>query len=437
MDALKVHFRPEFLNRIDEVIVFHELNRAEVLQMVDNLTRRLTTQLEGQGLGIELTQSAKELLAVKGYDPHARRPSAAPGHPAPGRGPALGDAAVQAVPRRRDHRRRHRGRPRQAGRAADQVLQSSRASCRRPPSSWRRPPRRARTPKPRPGDEPAPSRAAAHRLTPVRRPATGRASAPASDVSGRPVASLRSAAMRFSVWPTSPSRGPTSLAVATHAEATGWDGVYVADHFMGDGEQAGGTITPMLEATAALAGAGRGHRAGAPRLARVRHHLPPPGGAGELGGDRRPHLRRSPAARRRRRLAGATSTSSTASSSARRGVRIDRFDEALRGAQRAAARRRSTTVDGEHYRLTDAVVEPKPVQDPLPILIGGKGDRMLGVVARYADEWNMWALPDRVRRALGRARRGAARRSTATRRRSPARARRCGSSTTTRPRPTR
>ena len=39
MDALKVHFRPEFLNRIDEVIVFHELNRDEVLQMVDNLTR--------------------------------------------------------------------------------------------------------------------------------------------------------------------------------------------------------------------------------------------------------------------------------------------------------------------------------------------------------------------------------------------------------------
>jgi len=69
MDALKVHFRPEFLNRIDEVIVFHELNRAEVLQMVDNLTRRLTSQLEGQGLGIELTQSAKEMLAAKGYDP--------------------------------------------------------------------------------------------------------------------------------------------------------------------------------------------------------------------------------------------------------------------------------------------------------------------------------------------------------------------------------
>src|SRR6188472_1602175 len=68
-DALKTHFRPEFLNRIDETIVFHELSRDEVLQTVDLMTQRLVGQLEGQGLGIELTQSAKEVLAAKGYDP--------------------------------------------------------------------------------------------------------------------------------------------------------------------------------------------------------------------------------------------------------------------------------------------------------------------------------------------------------------------------------
>ena len=68
-DALKNHFRPEFLNRIDETIVFHELSRNEVVQMVDLMTKRLATQLESQGLGIELTQSAKELLAERGYDP--------------------------------------------------------------------------------------------------------------------------------------------------------------------------------------------------------------------------------------------------------------------------------------------------------------------------------------------------------------------------------
>ncbi len=69
MDALKTHFRPEFLNRIDELIVFHELARAEVVQMVDLMIKRLVIQLEGQGLGIELTPSAKELLATRGYDP--------------------------------------------------------------------------------------------------------------------------------------------------------------------------------------------------------------------------------------------------------------------------------------------------------------------------------------------------------------------------------
>ena len=68
-DALKVHFRPEFLNRIDEVIVFHELSRDEVTEIVDLMIRRVRDQLEGQGLGFELTQGAKLLLADKGYDP--------------------------------------------------------------------------------------------------------------------------------------------------------------------------------------------------------------------------------------------------------------------------------------------------------------------------------------------------------------------------------
>ncbi|NBV73629.1 MAG: ATP-dependent Clp protease ATP-binding subunit [Actinobacteria bacterium] len=69
MEALKQHFRPEFLNRLDEIIVFHELSKSEVVQMVDLMLKRLTVQLESQGLGIELTQAAKELLAEVGYDP--------------------------------------------------------------------------------------------------------------------------------------------------------------------------------------------------------------------------------------------------------------------------------------------------------------------------------------------------------------------------------
>jgi ATP-dependent Clp protease ATP-binding subunit ClpC len=68
-DALKQHFRPEFLNRIDEVIVFHELTKEEVTQIVDLMIKRVRDQLEGQGLGFELTQEAKLYLAEKGYDP--------------------------------------------------------------------------------------------------------------------------------------------------------------------------------------------------------------------------------------------------------------------------------------------------------------------------------------------------------------------------------
>ena len=74
-DALKQHFRPEFLNRIDDVIVFHELTKPEVTEIVDLMIRRVSDQLEGQGMGLELTREAKVLLADKGYDPSlAARP---------------------------------------------------------------------------------------------------------------------------------------------------------------------------------------------------------------------------------------------------------------------------------------------------------------------------------------------------------------------------
>ena len=68
-DALKAHFRPEFLNRVDETIVFHELSRDEVTEIVDLMIARTAEQLRAQGLGLELTDAAKAWLARKGYDP--------------------------------------------------------------------------------------------------------------------------------------------------------------------------------------------------------------------------------------------------------------------------------------------------------------------------------------------------------------------------------
>src|SRR3546814_12157854 len=68
-EALKQHFRPEFLNRIDETIVCHELSKDEVTQIVDLMISRTQKQLEAQGIGIELTPAAKAHVADKGYDP--------------------------------------------------------------------------------------------------------------------------------------------------------------------------------------------------------------------------------------------------------------------------------------------------------------------------------------------------------------------------------
>jgi ATP-dependent Clp protease ATP-binding subunit ClpC len=69
MGELKRVFRPELLNRIDEVIVFHKLSREQILSIVDFMLQRLRTQLDQHGVAIELTESAKELLVQEGYDP--------------------------------------------------------------------------------------------------------------------------------------------------------------------------------------------------------------------------------------------------------------------------------------------------------------------------------------------------------------------------------
>jgi ATP-dependent Clp protease ATP-binding subunit ClpC len=69
MGELKRVFRPELLNRIDEVIVFHKLTKAEILTIVDLMLTRLREQIGTHEVSIELTDEAKELLVEKGYDP--------------------------------------------------------------------------------------------------------------------------------------------------------------------------------------------------------------------------------------------------------------------------------------------------------------------------------------------------------------------------------
>ena len=200
--------------------------------------------------------------------------------------------------------------------------------------------------------------------------------------------------MHLSIWPTLSQPWADVLEVATHAETTGWDGVYVADHFMGSGGDWGPETTPNLEATGSLAA-----------LAAITHRV-------RLGTLVLGNTYRHPAV-----LANWAATVDHISGGRillgigagwqenehqqygielpPPGERVARFEEAclvLTG----LLRQERTTMGGRHYQLTDAVAEPKPLQRPLPLLIGGKGDRMLGVVARHADEWNMWGLADTI-----------------------------------------
>ncbi len=68
-DELKQHFRPEFLNRIDDIVVFHQLSEAEIVEIVDLMLAKLDDRLKDKDMAIELTVAAKQLLAHRGYDP--------------------------------------------------------------------------------------------------------------------------------------------------------------------------------------------------------------------------------------------------------------------------------------------------------------------------------------------------------------------------------
>jgi ATP-dependent Clp protease ATP-binding subunit ClpB len=69
MEELRAHFRPEFLNRVDEIIVFHALSREQMRSIIDIQLRGLAKRLEDRKIRIELTDAAKDLLIAEGYDP--------------------------------------------------------------------------------------------------------------------------------------------------------------------------------------------------------------------------------------------------------------------------------------------------------------------------------------------------------------------------------
>lgn len=206
--------------------------------------------------------------------------------------------------------------------------------------------------------------------------------------------------MRFSIWPSAAQPFADVLAVARHASATGWDGVWIADHFMGSGGAGAPPDTPTLEAGSLVA-------ALAASVPRVRI------GSLVYGNTYRHPALVAKMAATVDQISGGRFTLGLGTGWQQNeheqygielppvGERIDRFAEALQ-VVRSLLREPTTTFSGRHYRLTGALCEPKPAQDELPILVGASGERrMLGVVARYADQWNCWGLPDVVAHKSG------------------------------------
>ncbi len=194
--------------------------------------------------------------------------------------------------------------------------------------------------------------------------------------------------MDFSLWTSAGRTWSEVLAAAEYAERSGWHGVWVADHFMPNGDDVSG---PMQECLALLAGI-------AARTSRVRV------GSMVLGNTyRHPAVVAKQAATLDEMSAGRFVLGIGAGWQVNEheayGIalppvreRLARFEEACQVFTGLLTQERAT-LDGSYYRLADAPLEPKPTK--LPILIGAAGEKVaLRIVARYADEWNHWGRPD-------------------------------------------
>jgi F420-dependent oxidoreductase-like protein len=198
--------------------------------------------------------------------------------------------------------------------------------------------------------------------------------------------------MRFSFWPNAAQSWADILATARHAEETGWDGVYVADHFMPSIGDDGG---PTLECFGLLAGL-------AVAIPRVRL------GSLVCGNTyRHPAVLANQAATvdqlSEGRLVLGLGAGWQENEHDAYGIalpapkpRLDMLEEACRVVS-GLLRSPRTSFDGEFYNLVDAPCEPKPVQARMPLLIGGGGERRtLRIAAQFADEWNVWGTPELV-----------------------------------------
>jgi F420-dependent oxidoreductase-like protein len=212
--------------------------------------------------------------------------------------------------------------------------------------------------------------------------------------------------MRFSIWPSTHRPWSEILALAEHSAATGWDGVYFADHLMPhgafgpDSDPSAPLDGDTLECWSVLA-------ALAASVPRVR--------LGSLVSSvtfRHPAVLAAIAAAVDNisggRLVLGIGAGWQVNEHTANGIplgtvaeRLDRFEEAVQVLS-SLLRERRTTFTGRVYELHDAPNQPRPVQERLPLLVGGGGERRtLPLAARYADQWNFWSTPDVLAAKVG------------------------------------
>ena len=199
--------------------------------------------------------------------------------------------------------------------------------------------------------------------------------------------------MDLTLWPLVSQPWSDLCAAVELVERLGWHGVMIEDHFMADGGGFGAVSDPRFEVTSvlsALAVATTSVRL-APLVmsATYRHPAVVANWAATVD-----HISRG-------RLTLGLGAGWQLNEHAQYGIqlgtpgeRIDRLDEYCT-VVRSLLEQAVTDFKGRSFELSNAWCEPKPLQTRLPLLIGGKGDRMLRLVARHADMWNMWSIPSK------------------------------------------
>ena len=202
--------------------------------------------------------------------------------------------------------------------------------------------------------------------------------------------------MRFGFWPGPNSSWGDTLAMCQHAEATGWDGIWYADHFMPNEADPVGPTNESWTFIAAIA-------AQVPRV-RIGHLV-------------NGNTYRFPAVTAKM-AAGVDQISGgrfilglgggwQENEHEAYGIpfydmpeRLRRLDEACQIVTGLFSNEK-TTFQGRYYQIAEAPLNPKPVQSPLPIMIGGGGEKVtLKITAKYASEWNVWGDPETLQQKM-------------------------------------